>query len=294
MIVDSISTLEPASCRAIIINVSTREVSTLAVLSALRYSTLPVLLVDLESTDGSWQHFSQLMASEPRLDLHSKPLEKHGFVLDKIFNETRDDKVLLIDSDLEILDPEIVSSMLKAISAPDTFGSGAIHGPAWLESENGFAEKVGFYQERMWIPFTVLKTPVIKRALREGYSFENRWIPNELCSVPGLAKLLSFRFFIPGLKKVRLGFLRNTRKTYHHEKPNIICCDTGADLFCYLKYNCGLQFADFGIDSLLKLVHHYHGVTRRRIQRLHMQATAIDDVFSEVMKRLEEHYGVRL
>jgi hypothetical protein len=233
------------------------------------------------------------MASERRLDLYSRPLGKHGLVLDQIFNETRDEKVLLIDSDLEILDREIVGSMLEAISAPDTFGSGAVHGPVWLTSENCFAEKLGFYQERMWIPFTMLKAADIKRALGEGYSFENRWVPNELCSLPWLAKLLSFRFFIRGLKKLRLEFLRNTRKTYHNEKPNIVCCDTGADLFCYLKYDCRLQFEDFGTDKLLKLVHHYHGVTRRRIQRLKMQATEYDEVFAGIVKRLDEQYDFR-
>jgi hypothetical protein len=40
MIVRSISELPPEHCRAVIINVSTKEVSTLAVLSALRYSQL--------------------------------------------------------------------------------------------------------------------------------------------------------------------------------------------------------------------------------------------------------------
>ena len=292
MIVDSISALRPAFCRAIIVNVSTREVSTLAVLSALRYSNLPVLVIDLESTDGSWEHFVQLMANEPRLDLCSKSLEKHGNVLDKVFMEARDNTILLIDSDLEIRDPDVVDSMLEAVKDANVFGAGAIHGPTWLGPLHGFPDKVVLYQQRMWIPFTILKVALIKDALREGYSFINRWVPNELPVVPWLAKALSMRFFLPLIKRIQADFLRGTRRTYQNERPNLLCCDTGADMFCHLKYGLGARFIDFGLDSIEKKAHHYHGVTRRRLNQRDHNAAAFEEIIGEVLARLHCEYGV--
>jgi hypothetical protein len=292
MIVDSISALTPVSHRAIIINVSTKEVTTLAILSALRYSELPILLIDKESTDGSWEHFSRLFASEPRVNLCSAPFAKHGNTLDKIFRETRDDNLLLIDADLEICDSTIVNRMVDATALSDVFGAGAVHGPCWLGSAQNLPEKVAFYEERMWTPLTILKALYIKESLEEGYSFINRWVPNEICSVPWLSKALSKRFFVPVFKQVRAEFLRGTRRIYHDERPNLLCCDTGADIFCHLKYDRGASFIDFGIRNLESVAHHYHGVTRRRLNSRDRNAAAMDNIMGEVLRRLQTEYGI--
>jgi hypothetical protein len=202
--------------------------------------------------------------------------------------------LLLIDSDLEIRNAEILNWMLKAIGSADVFGAGAVHGPTWLGSVHGMPEKVALYQERMWIPLTLLKVQYIKGALEEGYSFINRWVPNELCSLPWLSKALSMRFFVPGFKKVRADFLRGTRRVYRNEQPNIVCCDTGADIFCHLRYDIGARFIDFGIEGVTKMAHHYHGVTRRRLNKRDRNAIAMDDIMSEVLQRLQHEYGVEL
>ena len=292
MIIQSISELQPVPYRAIIINVSTKEVSTLAVLSALRYSNCPILLIDLESTDGSLDHFEKLMASEPRLDICSASRAKHGYILDKIFRETKDQSILLIDSDLEIIDTTIVNRMIEAIEPPDVFGTGAIHGPEWMGSAHKMPDNLCLYQERMWIPFTMLKVAPIKDALERGYSFINRWVPNELTSLPWLAKLLSLRFFLPVVKNIRAEFLRGTRRTYPYGQPNLLCCDTGAELFCYLKYDRGSRFIDFGIDQITKMSHHYHGVTRRLLKKSDHNATAMNEIMDEVLRRLKDGYGI--
>ncbi len=52
-------------------------VTTLALLSALRYAGMPVLIIDCRSEDGSWEHFIKLMEAYD-FDLLSAPLKKHG------------------------------------------------------------------------------------------------------------------------------------------------------------------------------------------------------------------------
>jgi glycosyltransferase involved in cell wall biosynthesis len=294
MILKTIAQLTPVRHRAVIINVSTKEVSTLALLSALRYSDIPILLVDLESNDGSWEHFSLFAETEPRVDLLAGSLKKHGYVLDKIFRETRDEIILLIDSDLEIRDPEIVKRLLGEAEGPNAFGAGAIHGPEWLGRAHGMPEKIALYQERMWIPFTSLRVQPVQEALNEGFSFINRWVPNELPSFPWLSKLMMKRFFLLGAKEIRAAFLRGTRRTYQNERPNLLCCDTGADIFCHLKYDKEKGFTNHGIDTLLTMVSHYHGVTRRQLNKRDKNAVAMDDIMIQVLSRLRQEYGVEL
>jgi hypothetical protein len=214
--------------------------------------------------------------------------------LDKIFRETGDENLLLIDSDLEILDSGIVNRMLEAITASDVFGAGRIHGPEWLWSVHKMPEEVALYQERMWIPLTLLKVRFIKEALEEGFSFINRWIPNEIPTVSWLSWALAVRFFVPVIKNVRADCLRRTRRIYHNKQPNLLFCDTGADIFCHLKYDCGFRFIDFGAESVDKAAHHYHGVTRRRLKPRDHNAIALDDIMGEVLKRLQQEYNIEV
>ena len=292
MIVTSISALDPVRCRAIIINVSTKEVSTLALLSVLRYSELPVLLLDLQSTDGSFEYFEQMMASEARLDLLSSPPQKHGYMLDQLFRESRDETLLLVDSDLEVIDADILKRMIESMQEPNAFGAGAIHGPEWMGTAHGMPENVCLFQERMWIPFTLLRVSAVQTALSKGFSFINRWVPNELVSIPWLSKALSARFFAPVIKNIRANLLRGTRAVYQKQRPNLVCCDTGADLFCELKYSQGQRFVDFGLAHVETVTHHYHGVTRRQIKKNDRNAIGLNEIMGEVLGRLKGEYGV--
>lgn len=292
MIVDSPSALDPVPCRAIIINISTKEVSTLALLSVLRYSELPVLLLDLRSDDGSLEHFKKMMASEPRLDLCSAAPQKHGYMLDWLFRQSKDESLLLVDSDLELIDAGILHQMRDALEQSEVFGAGAIHGPEWMGSAHGLPSEACLFQERMWIPFTLLRVASIQKALAAGFSFINRWVPNEIVSFPLISKALSKRFFLPVVKNIRANFLRRTRGVYQGRQPNLVCCDTGADLFCHLKYDEKANFTDFGIAHVETLTHHYHGVTRRQIKKNDRNATGLDEIMSGVLARLKSEYGV--
>ena len=128
MIYRTLLDIPPYAERAVIINVETRAISTLAVLSVLRHAAVPLLLIDCESTDGSWDHFRRL-SEETGFDLLSAPRRPHGEALDRIFSELATDRVLLVDSDLEILDGEIVERMRDWMSLPQVFGAGFTHGP---------------------------------------------------------------------------------------------------------------------------------------------------------------------
>ena len=292
MVINSPSVLNPVPCRAIIINISTKEVSTLALLSVLRYSDLPVLLLDLHSTDGSLEYFTERMASEPRLDICSAAPQKHGYMLDWLFRESRDEALLLVDSDLELIDADILTRMLDTLKQPEVFGAGAIHGPEWMGSAHGLPSETCLFQERMWIPFTLLRVASIQKALTAGFSFINRWVPNEIVSIPWLSSALSKRFFLPVVKNIRASFLRRTRAVYQGRQPNLVCCDTGADIFCHLKYDQKARFVDFGIAHVETLTHHYHGVTRRQVKKNDRNATGLNEIMSGVLARLRSEYGV--
>jgi glycosyltransferase involved in cell wall biosynthesis len=224
--------------------------------------------------------------------LCSKHFRKHGYVLDEIFHESRDENLLLIDSDLEIRDPEVVKMMLDAVATPGVFGSGAIHGAAWLSPEHRYPENVALFRERMWIPFTMLHVASVQKALGNGYSFINHWIPNEIPQIPWLARLLRWRFYVPGVKQIRADFLRGLRRTYGGSRPHVVCCDTGANVFCYLRDHSGERFVDFGIGHFETLVYHYHGITRLRLNRHEPNAVAVNDILQEVLQRLRQEYNV--
>lgn len=293
MVFESISQILPAPCRAVVVNVSTKEVTTLAILSILRYSELPVLIVDLQSTDGSVEHFNELFGANARVDLHRAKLAKHGLVLDKIFREIGDENILLVDSDLEIVDGQIVTELIEEMSQTSTFGAGAIHGPGLLTPQQGMPPETCLYRERMWVPFTMIQVAAVRTALKQGLSFINRWVPNEVVAIPLLSKALAARFFVPVVRNIKAEFLSKTRKQYGDFTPNLVCCDTGADVFCHLKYDEKLRFADLGLDRLGALTRHYHGITRKKLNKSDKNATQIDTVLAEVLGRLDTEYGYR-
>ena len=99
MILSDLKYLATSHNQAVIINVGTRQVTTLALLSALRHAQMPVLLIDCESNDGSWDYFTRLMEDRP-FDMLSAPLRQHGETLDWLFQNINCDNLLLIDSDL--------------------------------------------------------------------------------------------------------------------------------------------------------------------------------------------------
>jgi hypothetical protein len=290
MIFKSIGEIPWAEERAVIINVGTKAVSTLALMAALRHARMPVLLIDCEYGDGSLEHFTRLHASHD-FDLLSAPLRKHGHALDWLFSNIPAAKVLLVDSDLEILGPEIVDLARTLIDGSldgeTVFGAGFTHGPCWIHDHPG----IGWYQERMWIPFCFLRVDLVREALAAGRSFIDREIPNDF-PVRAVARALRQRFKIPGFRRLRLRVLDPFRRSYYGQKPAYVYCDTGADVFQHLKYDRGWRYAGIPAELHRRFVTHFHGATRRTLDP--KDANSLQEGGTdEVARRLEKVYGVR-
>lgn len=280
------------NAEVVIINCSTRELTALALISALRQSDLPVTVIDCESTDGSVQFLRQLQR-QFAFRLEQRPLARHGMTLDRIFRETTADTLLLLDSDAEILDPGLVPAMLAALQ-PGTYGSGFLHASEWLAANHLGGHQRGLYAPRMWIPCVMLDVAAVRTALEAGVSFRQRVICNELPRLRWLSQLLYLRLRVPGLRRVALDHLRPWRREYGGQRPHYVYCDTGADVHEFLLQRRGLAFADLGRDWWPTAVAHYHGVTRRKLRRWMRNAAAVDASRAQAAARIADVYGVQL
>jgi len=162
--------------RAVIINCGTKWVSSLALLSTLRHAACPTLVIDCDSRDGSRAHFERI-ARDLALRFHwlEWPLRPHPEALDVLFREAGDNRLLLVDSDLEIRTAVVIAEMRQALDDdPKAYGAGFAHGPSRMGADHGLAPDSGYYAERMWIPCVLLRVSHIRAALARGVSFANR------------------------------------------------------------------------------------------------------------------------
>ena len=167
MLISDLTELAASPEVAVIINVDTKYVSTLALLSTLRYARMPVVMIDCESRDGSFAWFERLMADQ-EFYLMSARLRQHGETLDWVFNRIRAERVLLVDSDAEMLNDQILTEMrVKLESSSQLYGAGYLHPAHWLErhyfSNLPISPGIGYYMERMWIPFTLLRVEAVEQ-----------------------------------------------------------------------------------------------------------------------------------
>lgn len=277
--------------RAVIINCGTKEVSTLALLSTLRHGGMPVLMIDCESADGSVEHFLKLM-EEYHFDLLSAPLFGHGITLDRVFKRINANKVLLVDSDIEILDSVILRFMRDYIDEPNTFGAGFVQGPTWIDDCPGSWLEGALYQQRIWMPLAFLKVKRVQEALAAGVSFKNREIYNDFFFSEGLSRLWAYA-------KIRHPILKRfqtpnwLRRTYYGFTPSIVYCDTGAEMFQHLKYRRELAFAGLPARYNTRYVTHFGGFTRFTMGNAEdHEKSKIPQLIQEVRRRLKEGYGV--
>jgi hypothetical protein len=255
MLVDRLSQLAACPQRAVIVNVNTKLVSTLALLSALRYARMPVLLIDCESTDGSIDHFT-ILRRRYNFDLMNAPLRPHGDTLDFIFKEIQSDQVLLVDSDLEIHNQKIIDFCNEYIDEPTVFGSGFTNGPGWLRGPVFASQGMegALFCERPWIPLTLLKTQPVREALECGKSFAAFLLNNEYSLLPWVVG--SF------LRRVMRRGPIQLRRHHHGVRPASVYYDTGAQVFQFLRYEKQLFFASLPEPVHRRYVTHFWGVTR--------------------------------
>jgi len=299
MIVSNLSELAHVPVRAVIINCNTRWVTTLALLSALRHAGVPVLLMDCESTDGSWGWFIEL-SQRHAFDLIKAPLHPHGHTLDNLFRHIPADQVLLIDSDLEILSPVISADIIQAAAADRCYGAGFLHAGEWIRGGRLPSSANGFYMERMWVPFACLNAAPVRAALESGSTFMHSRDYLELRGSLLLSKALYARHRLPVVKHLKLKSLQRFRQqaTVPGNAPNLGLgpafheYDTGARLHEYFLHSMGLKFTNFGMDVCSSSVKHYHGITRATLSPGRDNATPPDSILKEVMQRLHNAYGM--
>ena len=293
MIYNSISNIPATKEQAIIINVGTRFVTTLALLSTLKYSGMPVLLIDCplnKNNSSDFNYFEFLMKNE-KFDLISLPLKNHGETLDFVFQNINADYVLLVDSDLEILNDNIVPMMKKYINKSNIFGSGFIHGPWWIKETEWEEPRSGFYQERIWMPFTFLDVKKIREALWVNVSFNSRLFYNLIPSNQYISRKLLYR--VPFLKRSNFSFFNFLKKTYHDRKPFLVLYDTGADIYQYLRYQKSYFFVGIDVNTEVETdyVHHYSGITRKLLFDDQYHTTSLNDEYLNINNRLLNEYS---
>jgi len=276
----------------IIINVSTKFVTSLALLSSLKYLNIPLILIDCESVDGSYDYFTELM-SEHDFYLMTLPLKKHGYTLDFIFNNIKADIVYLIDSDVEILNDRIINFIDENLNRDSVFGSGFVHNGEWLNNQSSIGFNYGYFVERMWIPFTCLKVSMIREALAAGKSFINVNYFNDFSYSQFISKALILRHRIFALRKLKLRFLNIFKREIDGHKPCYLIYDTGSCVYQFLKNQ--LQYYFVGIPAKYhdEYLLHYHGITRRKLNPNDKNTAVLED-YNQVVKRLQEVYHMKV
>jgi len=290
---DSLSQLPPYARVAVIINCSTRWFTTLAAASLSRFSGLPILIIDCASRDNSVEHFRAVFDSkDDTIFLYSAPLNLHGYTLDFLFRELASTEVLLMDSDLEVLDGSILSAMDAALDTEEhAYASGLFQKGSWMTPPfHHYPEGVAWYHERMWIPLTLLRTAEIKALIKRGGSFLACREYCEIVGWPRLSRWLSHRFRARGVFAAPKGAGALIREW-----------DTGSKMHQSL-IDEGLSYAEVD-PSYWSSVNHMHGVTRALISgplfRLGVafglvsksMLTNVEDAEHQVRLRLADRYA---
>lgn len=278
--------------KTVIINVGTPSATTLALLSALRYTNWSAVIIDCTPQNDK-AYFLSLIKKYP-FEYREMPLDIHGRTLDKIFRETNCDYILLLDSDAELLTDDFFMDAVQFIEDDDCFGVGYTHGPCPMSEGSMRGWKYLYYQERMYIPCTMLKVSAIRKALDAGKSFEARKHYNDF-PIPFLARLCYYRFFFRFFQRhefvLSLPFRRSVFLGGGGYKPSMIYYDTGADVYCYLRYQKGLHFVGYPMKYSEQCFAHYHGMTRRLLDGNDKNSTSFEDVASLIERRLKDEYG---
>jgi hypothetical protein len=195
-------------------------------------------------------------------DVLKCPLQEHGRTLDWIFRHLKCDNALLVDSDLEILTPEIISMFNDYIDEPSVFGCGFTNGPGWL-NDPIFGELQGaLYHERPWMPLTLLKVAAVREALVHGKTFAAFTLDNEYSSLGRLSRIRSQSKLISRI--LRKGPTK-LRKHFHGLKPSQVFYDTGAQIYEYLRYQKMMYFFGLPEPAHPRFVTHFFGITRNTL-----------------------------
>ena len=288
MILNSLGDLRSTEEHLVIINVNTKLLTTLSLLSALKHAEMPVLIIDCQSTDGSYKYFSNLMKTFD-FDIISAPLIRHGAILDWLFTHLPSKKVLIMHSDVELLNSEILGVMRRFIDDEKTFGCGFVEGPGRMSDD--IHPPDGYFEERFWDPIVMLKTSMVQEAMREGCSFVAKTFFNDFGPSQFISRMLRIRYHLPIFRKLRLSGLNPFKRSFHGYKPSYVVLDTGAEVYQYLKHQKGYLFVGFPAYFGARYVAHFQGVTRLLLNPKDRLGTSLDSIEDTILKRLKETYG---
>ncbi|MGK7295802.1 MAG: hypothetical protein ACNS61_08250 [Candidatus Wenzhouxiangella sp. M2_3B_020] len=274
---------------AVIINVDTYPVTALAVLSLRARTELPILLVDC-SRRASERKRARALAGHLGIDYRRQPLASHGRTLDRLFESVEDDKLLLMDSDAELLDASVVTRMAAELERPDVYGAGFMQKTDWMVDQR---MPWGLYRERMWLPFCLLRVAPIREVLAAGGTFDHFTIYNDLPGFPRISRMLALRGRLPGGDRMRLRMLDHYRRSYDGERPSIVHWDTGAAVHARLTSG-GWSFGSLEWSLQRRCVTHHHGVTRNALNWFDTNSSSRRRTLAWARRRLDKQWGAGL
>lgn len=180
----------------------------------------------------------------------------------------------------------------RFIDSDNIFGYGFIHGPSPMTNKDMRGGKFCYYQERMYIPCVFLKVLLVKEAIQAGCSFAAKKVYNDFPLIPIVSKLLYYRFYFNYFQEHDISILRLFRKRYSdYYKPSMVYYDTGAEIYMYLKYKCGYDFIGLPVRYHKQYFAHYHGITRKTLNKNDFNSTPYDEVEKEVEFNLKTKYS---
>lgn len=266
MVISSLSELAPTEIRAVVINVRTDLVTTLALASIRAHADCPILVINCDAGKASETYFNYL-SDAWGFDVMAWPARPHGIALDQLFTESPDTYLWLVDSDAEILnDKEFIRIRDDLKSVEGVFGAGYVHGPGWL----GAGEKVGdgnvLYQGRPWIPSSGFNVSHIRDGIENGVSFIDRSADNPL------------EFYL-----IRFGQNNNDQM-----EVNGVYCDTGADMYQWQRLVRGRVWCGNSV-AINDTVNHYHGVTRLFLAPAQTNGARLLEITNEIKEKLAKY-----
>lgn len=252
-----------AGIAGLMIDCGTPLLSLLAAKSFIESSPHTLLILDC-SRDRSISEMAGRSGLPPeRCVVVEWPLAKHGITLDRVVERLDCEFLYLLDSDAEIIDPTLPDRMLSdLVGNPNAYGAGMLHRAAPLAEAHLFPQGMAVYRERMWIPFVLLRSNLIRRAINDGSTFAQR------TEYPGYLGKWSLLNTIVGRIR-RLGLLRHSAG---QDDRVVSEFDTGALLHEELLRR-GHPFVE--TRGVAEGVIHLHGATRRALPSLARRTLAL-------------------
>jgi hypothetical protein len=205
------------------------------------------------------------------------------------------DIILLVDSDMEIINDGMFRRMRELLCRENVYGAGYFQSGRWLETHYGTDEPlspgIGFYMSRPWIPFVMFRAEPVRAVVRTGVSFKHDFVLNDVPQLPIVSRFLWRRFRFPAFRRMPLRALNLFRRRYEGQKPSYVFYDTGARIHDALA-QAGFSFADVGPAIPPWSIKHLQGVTRDLLQG--HSSDARDASLSEhaVYEKLRNEYGL--